>query len=151
MQEYRHLQVGGQAQLLLQGLFLLRARRKITVEVQPAFAHRPDLWFGEQGAQALAVVTAPVLGVMGVHAGGAEQPLGALVEFPAQAQRMVTFAQAGAGQHQLADTCAEGTFEHCRVLVVEACVGQIDADVDELHGVTLENERAQHSRAFYHR
>ncbi|GLX14409.1 hypothetical protein Pstr01_26480 [Pseudomonas straminea] len=76
-------------------------------------------------------------GIMGMHAGGAEEPITVLVQLQAQAQRMVAFGQAGARQHQLADAGTEGAFEHGDVLIVEACVSQIDADVDELHGVTL--------------
>lgn len=135
--ETPHLQLHRQAELLFQGFFLLRAWREVSVEIQTAFAHGSYLRLGQQGTQASRVVAAPVPRVVRVQTSSTEQAVTALIQLSAKRQGMLAFLQTGAGQHQLADARLEGSFEQGLALVIEACMGQIDADVDELHGVTL--------------
>jgi hypothetical protein len=61
--------------MFFEDFFLLRARRKVAVEVQSAFAHGNHVRFLEQTAQTPGAVCIPVAGRMGVNTGGGEQPL----------------------------------------------------------------------------
>lgn len=73
---------------------------------------------------------------MRVNTGGGEQPLATFIQLLAQFQRLLAALDAGAGQHQLADAGGVGAVEHGLVFVGETGVGQVDADIDELHGAT---------------
>ncbi len=73
---------------------------------------------------------------MRVNASGTEQMGAAVIQLPAQRQGMTAFVEAGAGQQHLLHACGIGTGEECFALFGKAWVGQIDADVDELHGAT---------------
>src|SRR5690606_19238330 len=66
----------------------------------------------------------------------------------AERQRLLAFFQAGAGQHHLAHPGVACPGEHRLALPGQAGVGQIDADVDELHGATLTSRAGQHNRAW---
>lgn len=71
---------------------------------------------------------------MGVHARSGKQVLTACVQLLAQLQRLFTDCQAGACQHHLCHPGLNGALDDCRLLVVETAVGQVDADIDQLHG-----------------
>ena len=73
---------------------------------------------------------------MGVNAGGGEQPLRRFIQLLAQLQRLFAALDAGAGEHQLADAGGIGAVEYSLVFVGKTGVGQVDADIDELHGAT---------------
>ena len=136
VEEHRQLQLDRQRQVLFQDFFLLRARREITIEIQPAFTHRHDVRLLEQTAQTLGAVGVPVAGAVGVNTGGGEQPLSRFVQLPAQFQRLFAALDTGAGEHQLADPGSVGAVEYSLVFVGKTGVGQVDADIDELHGAT---------------
>ncbi|MND90084.1 hypothetical protein D3C80_821600 [compost metagenome] len=70
--------------MFFQDLFLLRARRKVTVEIQAAFAHRTHSRLLEKSPQALGGIAVPVTGAMGVDTGRTEQALACFVELLAQ-------------------------------------------------------------------
>ena len=123
--------------MFLQGLFLGRTGREVAIEVETAFAHRAYPLVVEQGAQAASGVGVPVAGLVGVDAGGGKQPA-ALVEFAAKLQRLFAVGQAGAGDHHLHHPGGARAGEQCFTFRGEAGVGQIDADIDELHGAFLE-------------
>ncbi|MNJ53352.1 hypothetical protein D3C77_487370 [compost metagenome] len=125
-----------QGQLFFQGLFLLRARRKVAVEVQPAFTYGLYPGLLEQGAQVAVAVAVPAAGIVGVDAGGAEQALAALIQCLAQFQGLFAAFKAGASDHHLHHTRRLGAFKNGRMFVGKTWIGQIDADVDELHGAT---------------
>ncbi|MNZ78283.1 hypothetical protein D3C78_968490 [compost metagenome] len=72
-----------------------------------------------------------------MNAGGGEQPLPGFVQLLAQFQGLLAALDTGAGQHQLADASGIGTVQYRLVFVGETGVGQVDADIDELHGATL--------------
>ncbi|MNE77115.1 hypothetical protein D3C80_1734030 [compost metagenome] len=72
-------------------------------------------------------------GLVRVHAGGAEQPLAA-VQAPAQAQRFLAVAEAGAGDHHLHHAGAAGALDEGFLLWSKAWVSKVDADIDQLHG-----------------
>ena len=65
-----------------------------------------------------------------------EQPRGAFILLMAQLQGVLAAVYAGAGEHQLAHAGGVGTLQHGLMFAVEAGVGQVDADIDELHGAT---------------
>ena len=71
-----------------------------------------------------------------MNTGGGEQPLACFVQLPAQLQRLFAAVDVGAGEHQLADPGGIGAVQYSLVFVGEAGVGQVDADIDELHGAT---------------
>ncbi|GBH18693.1 hypothetical protein KPSA3_04683 [Pseudomonas syringae pv. actinidiae] len=60
----------------------------------------------------------------------------AFIEFVTQLQGLFAAFDTGAGEHQLIDACGIGAVEYRLSLRGKACIGQIDADVDELHGAT---------------
>ncbi|CAI8924809.1 hypothetical protein EMIT0324P_30133 [Pseudomonas chlororaphis] len=134
MEEDRQLQFNGQGQVLLQHFFLLRARGEVPIEVQATFAHGFDAAFLEQAAQALGTVGIPVAGAMRMNTGGREQLAAAFVQLPRQLERLFAAFDAGAGEHQLADTGGIGSVQYCAMFFGETRVGQVDADIDELHG-----------------
>ena len=147
VQEHRQLQFNGQCQMLFEDFFLLRARREIAVEIQPAFTHRDHIGFLQQTAQASGAVSVPVTGRMRVNPGGGEQSLTAFIQLLAEFQRLLAPLDAGAGQHQLADPGGIGAVEYGLVFVGETWVGQVDADIDELHGCYLGPKAGKHTRA----
>ncbi len=114
----------------------MRARREVTVEIEAAFTHGHHVWLLEQTAQTLITVGVPVAGRVWVNTGRSEQPLSAFVQLLAQLQSLFTALDAGPGEHQLADPGSIGTVEYSLVFVGETGVGQVDADIDELHGAT---------------
>jgi hypothetical protein len=130
VEKHRQLQLHRQRQVRFQHLFLLRPRGEVTVEIQTAFAHRTDPRFHQQGAQLFFRVQGPVAGRMRVNAGGAEQPRAAVIEVVAQLQGLFTGVDAGAGEHQLANTRGVRAVQHITLFGGEAGVGQVDADVD---------------------
>jgi len=69
-----------------------------------------------------------------VDAGRAEQALAAVIEVDAQLQGLFAAVDAGAGEHQLLHPGGIGAVENGLVLLVETGVGQVDADINELHG-----------------
>jgi hypothetical protein len=71
-----------------------------------------------------------------MNTGGGEQPLPCFIQLPAQLQRLFAAVDIGACEHQLADTGGIGAVQYCLVLVGKTGVGQVDADIDELHGAT---------------
>ncbi|MNT42777.1 hypothetical protein D3C72_1792130 [compost metagenome] len=87
-------------------------------------------------------VAVPAARLVGVDAGGAEQAQAAFVQLFGRQQRLLAVFQAGSGQHQLADARGMGALQQRARLCGKAGVGQIDADVDELHGATSSWSRA---------
>ena len=71
---------------------------------------------------------------MGVHAGSGKQVRATGVQLLAQLQCLFADCQAGARQHHLGHPRFDGALDDGRLLVVEAAVGQVDADIDQLHG-----------------
>ncbi len=71
-----------------------------------------------------------------MDAGGAEQALAAVIEFYAQFQGLLAAFDAGTGEHQLLHAGGVGTVENGLVPLVETGVGQVDADINELHGAS---------------
>ncbi|MCY1356745.1 hypothetical protein D9M69_432060 [compost metagenome] len=136
MQKNRQLQFDGHGQVFFEDLLLLRARREITVEIQPAFAHGHHIRLQEQAAQTSGAVGVPVAGAVRVNTGGGEQALGAFVQLLAQLKGLFTALDTGAGQHQLAHAGRVGAVKYGLVFVGKTGVGQVDADIDELHGAT---------------
>ena len=134
VQEHRQTQLGSQCQLCLQGFFLQRARGEVAVEVQAAFTHGAYTWFTQQLAQLALAAGIPGFGIMRVYACRGEQVRAARIQLLAQLQRLFADRQAGARQHHLRDPGLKGALDDCRLLVVETAVGQVDADIDQLHG-----------------
>ncbi|MCY1493903.1 hypothetical protein D9M68_277530 [compost metagenome] len=142
MEKHRLAQFGGQCELFFQGLFLLRARREVAIEVQPALAHRAHPCFAQEYTQLALAIAVPVARFMGVDTGGAEQSLAAFVQLLGCQQGLFAVLQVGAGQHQLADAGCVGALQYGADIAGKAGMGQIDADVDELHGATSVWSRA---------
>ena len=137
VEEHRQLQFNRQGQVFFEDFLLLRARRKIAIEIQPAFTHGAHARLLEQVAQVPGAVGIPVAGAVRMNAGGREQALAAFIQLLAQFQGLFTALDTGAGEHQLADAGGVGAIEYRLVFVGETGVGQVDADIDELHGATL--------------
>ncbi|KAF1067831.1 MAG: hypothetical protein GAK45_01557 [Pseudomonas citronellolis] len=141
MEEHRALQFDRQGQLLFERFFLRRAGREVAIEIQPAFADGTHPFVVEQAAQATRGFRRPVPRIVRMYPGGAEQPL-AIVELVAQRQSGFALGQAGAGQDQLADAGLTRTLQKRLALVGEAFMGEVDADVDQLHGAFLVRARS---------
>ncbi|MNP63367.1 hypothetical protein D3C76_1587540 [compost metagenome] len=92
----------------------MRARGKVAVEIEPAFAHRQHSRFPEQCTQALGGIGIPVAGTMGVDAGGAEQAQACFIQLLAQLQGVFAALHAGAGNHHLTDPGLYRTLYDCR-------------------------------------
>ena len=73
---------------------------------------------------------------MRVDAGSGKQSLIAVVQLLAQLQGLFAAFDTGAGKDQLAHAGGVRTVEYRLVLVGKTGVGQVDADIDELHGAT---------------
>jgi hypothetical protein len=73
---------------------------------------------------------------MRVDTGCGEQPRALSSKRMAQLQGLFAAFYAGAGEHQLAHASGVGAIQHGLVFAVEAGVGQVDADINELHGAT---------------
>ncbi|MNW66977.1 hypothetical protein D3C74_455000 [compost metagenome] len=84
---------------------------------------------------------------MRMNTGGGEQALAAFIELLAQLQGLLAALDAGAGQHQLAYARGIGALEYGLMFVGETGVGQVDADIDELHGCYLGPKAGKHTRA----
>ena len=136
VEKHRQLQIDRHRQVFFEDFFLLRTRREIAIEIQPAFTHRHYVRLFEQTAQTLGAVGVPVDGCVRVNAGGGEQPLRCVIQLSAQLQRLFAAFDIGAGEHQLADSGGIGAVEYSLVFVGKTGVGQVDADIDELHGAT---------------
>ena len=119
-----------QLQLALERLALGRTRRKIAEVVQTAFAHRQHLRVRVQGAHLGVAFVGVFQRVVRVHAGGGEQKARMRL---GQGQRLGRMLAAGAGDHHLHDARIARALQHRVAVRVEAVVGEIGADVDELH------------------
>ena len=73
---------------------------------------------------------------MRVNARRGEQPLAVFVQLAAQLQGLFAAFNAGASEDQLGDASSVRTVQYGLVLAVETGVGQVDADIYELHGST---------------
>src|SRR5476649_496509 len=134
VKKHWQFQLDGECQVFFEDFFLLWARGKIAVEIQPAFAHCTHAAFAEHTPQLPRAVAVPIAGAVGMNAGGAEQALAAFIEFYAEFQSLLAALDTGAGEHQLLHAGGIGTVENGLVPLVETGVGQVDADINELHG-----------------
>lgn len=71
---------------------------------------------------------------MRMNSGGREQLAATFVQLSRQFERLFAVFDAGTGEHQLADAGGIGTVQYCAMFFGETRVGQVDADIDELHG-----------------
>ena len=71
-----------------------------------------------------------------MNTGGGEQALRRFIQLAAQLQCLFAALDTGTGEHQLADPGSVGAVEYSLVFVGKSGVGQVDADIDELHGAT---------------
>jgi hypothetical protein len=134
VQEHGLARVRGDLQLHLEGAPLRRARREIAEVIQAAFADRDDLGHCLQRAH-LRVALGRVLGrVVRMHAGGREQFAGMRTRQLGGHRRM---RAAGTGDDHAGHAGVAGALHHRVAVVVEAVVGEVGADVDELHGRSL--------------
>ncbi|EJT83553.1 hypothetical protein PPS11_33968 [Pseudomonas putida S11] len=110
---------------------------KSPVEVQAAFTHGAYTWFTQQLAQLALAAGIPGFGIMRVYACRGEQVRAARIQLLAQLQRLFADRQAGRPSAPICvDPGLKGALDDCRLLVVETAVGQVDADIDQLHGAT---------------
>ena len=68
VKEDRHIQLGGQRQLRVEGVLLLLVRGKVAVEIEAAFANRHHLRPLCQAPQRIGRLIRPFAGVMRMHA-----------------------------------------------------------------------------------
>ncbi|RWW79984.1 hypothetical protein BHE74_00011711 [Ensete ventricosum] len=136
MHKHREFQFDGQGQVFFEDFFLLGAWREIPIEIQSAFTYRTHAAFIEQTTQALRAVAVPVTRRVGVDTGGAGQALATFIECYAEFQGLFAALDTDAGEHQLLYAGGIGTVENGLVPLVETGVGQVDADINELHGAT---------------
>src|SRR5207253_9775450 len=136
MEAHWQLQFNRHRQMLFEHLFLLRAWREVAIEVQAAFTHGTHARLFEQAAQALSAIGVPVTGRVRVNPRRGEQSLPGFIQLLAQFKRLLTALDTGACEDQLADSGGIGAVEYGLVFVGKTWVGQVDADIDELHGAT---------------
>ncbi|KAG1545715.1 hypothetical protein G6F50_013720 [Rhizopus delemar] len=123
--------VCGQLQLAFERAVLGGARREITEVVQPALAHRHYFRMGMQRAHLGVALFGVLHRVMRVHAGGGIQKTRMLLR-QLQGQRRVLAA--GAGDHHLHHAGLARAVQHGVTGAVEGVVGQVGADIDQVHG-----------------
>ena len=128
--------------LLAARVLLGVARRKIAIEIKPALAHCAHFRFAQQSCKLALTVTVPVAGVVGMNAGRGEQSGTTGRKLSAQGNAALADIQAGAGQHQLADAGTVGARQHRLLAAGKAFVGQVYADVDQLHAGLSSGTRA---------
>lgn len=71
---------------------------------------------------------------MRMNPGGREQLAATFVQLPRQLERLFATLDTGASEHQLADAGGIGTVQYGAMFFGETRIGQVDADIDELHG-----------------
>ena len=131
VQKQRLAGVDRDVELALERPALRRARREIAEVVQPAFADRHHFRPHDQRAH-LGIGLGGVFGrVVRMHAGGRVQHARVRAR---EFERLRRALAAGAGDDQLRDTGRACPREHRVAVVVEGFVGEVGADVDEVHG-----------------
>lgn len=73
---------------------------------------------------------------MGVHTCSGEQVLAVGIELMAHFKRLFADSKAGAGEDHLHHAGLDGALDDGCLLVVKTAVGQVDADIDQLHGAS---------------
>ncbi|MNN44024.1 hypothetical protein D3C81_1582920 [compost metagenome] len=117
-------------QLALEGLALRRARREIPVVIQSALAHRYYFRVRMQRAHFRVAFVGVFAGMVRMHAGrGVQEPRVAL----RQCQRHRRMLAAGAGDQHLHHAGCARAFQHRVQVAIKGFVGEVGADVDQLH------------------
>ncbi|MNI71217.1 hypothetical protein D3C73_1270780 [compost metagenome] len=134
--------VCSQLQLAFKRAVLRRARREIAEIVQPALAHRHHLGMGMQRAHLRIALIGVLHRVVRVHASGGVQEAGVLLRQLQGQRRMLA---AGTGDDHLHHTGLACAVQHGVAVAVEGVVGQVGADIDQMHG----GSRGRKTRALY--
>ncbi|MNU92144.1 hypothetical protein D3C71_820530 [compost metagenome] len=121
---------------------LRRARREITEVVQPALAHRNHFGMGVQRAHLRIALVGVLHRMVRVHAGGGVQEARVLLRQLQGQRRMLA---AGTGDDHLHHTGLACAVQHGIAVAVEGVVGQVGADIDQMHG----GSRGRKTRALY--
>ena len=138
VQEQRLAGVDRDLQLAFEGLALRRARREVAEIVETALADGDDLRIREQRAHFGVAFLGVFDRVVRMHAGGGVEHTRVLLR---QRQRFGRVFAAGAGNDQLRNAGRTCAFQHRVAIPVEAVVGEVGADVDELHAAILSRGR----------
>ncbi len=120
-----------QLQLPFERAALGRARREVAVVVQPAFAHRDHFPVRVQRAHLRVAFVGVLDRMMRMHPGGGVQEARVLLR---QRQRHRRVLAAGAGHHHLHHAGGARALQHRVQVAGEGFVGEVGADVDQLHG-----------------
>ena len=129
MQEDRLADPGREAELALEGLPLHDARRKIAVVVETAFADCHDLGCQREICKCRRTVVVEVPRMMRMNAcGGKEKTVAGTSEFDS----LSATSEACARDQHLHDSRRARARDHRITITVEAVVGEVDTDVDQL-------------------
>lgn len=123
------MQCDRQIELSPEGRELRRARRKVAEIVEPAFADGDDLRLSGKLGKLAQRLLVELGGMMGMNAGRAPETLRILANQPDGGARA---GERAAGDHHTRHSGPRGAVDHLGAIRVEAVMGEIDSDVDEL-------------------
>jgi len=132
MQEHRFADARRDLQLLRKRSPLQVARREIPKVVEAAFAHRDDAGLARQGLHHHERLWRQVGGMMGMHTRGGEQHA-RLRGRERDCLAGTVFARSS--DDHLRDAGRGRVLQHRRAIGIEAVMGEVDADVDQLHAI----------------
>ena len=135
VQEDRLAALDGQFQLPAEGALLVCVRGEVAEVVESALAGRADLRCGEQLAQAWQVVRAEFAGVVGMDA--RRRPKQRRIG-PHEVDGLPRALERAARDHHVAHAGRHCGGHDLGAVVVEAVVGEIEADVDECGGGVMQ-------------
>lgn len=130
VQEQRLAVIGSQLQLAFERLVLRRARREIAEVIQPALTHGHHLRMRLQRPHFRFAFGGAFHRMVRVHTGGGVQESGVLLR---QLQGQWRMLAASAGDHQLPHAGIACALQHRIAITVERVVGEVGADIDQLH------------------
>ena len=130
VQEDRYLYVGGDLKLGLKRPALVRAGRKVPIEIQAALARCDHFVMCEQLSQCHGTVFVEPGGIVRVNAGGREQRAWTN---PGQFQCTNTLRYRGAGDDQPAHAGGTSLSQHLVAIPIKTLMSQIGADIDQVH------------------
>ncbi len=134
MQEQGFAGGSGQFQMLLKDPQLGIGRGEIAVKVQAGFTHRHHLVRCGQFGRTGQILVRDISRNMGVKAHGATEKVWI---FKGQGAGCLAAGQIGSGEHDMAQTSLPRISQHLGVVMLEGFMGEIGADIDQLHGYSL--------------
>lgn len=131
VQEDRLADAGRERELPCEGASLRVARRIVPEVVEAALSDRDDLWRERELRKLRGGIVGELVGMVRVDAGGGEQHAGLRAR---ELHRLRAAWHRGAGHEHLGDARGARARDHGIAIDVEAGMGKVRADVDQLRG-----------------